>query len=207
MTSTITGALLAALLLGSVGPAKAYAPVNPFTTPGVPGTGYSATIMGPCYCDQTAVFSPVVLLAPGTYDLGTVRNFWVPANFTPDGGPDQPVLWLLFMPWEAVGTWEYLFPQPPTYSDPITEVCALNDAACNARYDGTFVETRLITTVGPGQDAVELGLIGPFTYAPPSPLPEPLPCALFIIGLALTAGASRRRLRRSVRRSLPSTAQ
>jgi len=193
MTSKITRAFLAASLLAFSGWAAAYKPVNVFTATSVPGTGYSATVMGPCYCDQVAVFSPVVLLAPGTYDLGTVRDFWVPSGFTPDGGPDQPVLWLLFAPWATEGTWPDDLEAPPTYAYPTYESCALDDAACNARHDGAYVDTRLITTVGPDQDAVQLGFIGPFSYIPPSPLPEPGPCALFAVGLALLAGTAKRR--------------
>jgi len=193
MTSTIAKTLAAALLLGASAWASASTTaVNLFTTPGVPGTGGHATVAGPCYCDQGADFSAVLLLAPGTYDFGKVRDFWVQSGSTPDGGPDQPNLYLLFGPWEAVGTYPGDLPPPPTGVFPSSSgLCAQDDVACNASFTGVWKDTDLILTVAPGENAVQIGFIGPYVYTPP--VPEPSGVAMSVLGLALVGAASRRR--------------
>ena len=193
MTSSIAKYLAAASLCGLAGSASAGTiPIDIFTVAGVPDSGgYTTTVQGPCYCDQTAWISPVVVLAPGTYDFGTLRDFWVQSGYTPDGGPDQPNLYVLFGPVEAVGLYPYDFPAPVTYAYPSTALCAQTDDACNASYPGTYADTDLIVTVAPGENAVQLAFIGSYLYM--SPLPEPLTLAMFVLGLALVAGVSRKR--------------
>ncbi len=180
---------LGALLLGLSGWAAANTPIDIFKTVGVPGTGGTATVAGPCYCDQTAVYSPVFLLAPGTYDFGQVRDFWVQSGSTPDGGPDQPNLYLLFVPVEVAGIYPDDFGAPPAYDFPSTALCAQTDDACNATYRGAYLDTSLVFTVAAGQDAVQVALFGPYAYT--SPLPEPLSYAMLLAGLILLAGARR----------------
>jgi hypothetical protein len=191
MTSGIAKTLAAALLLGASGWASASTvAIDLFKAPGVPGTGGHATVSGPCYCNQDAVFSPVLLLAPGTYDFGEVRDFWVQSGGTPDGGPDQPNLYLLFSPWEVSGTYLGDLPPPPTDAIPSGVLCAQDDLACNASFAGAFHDTRLIFTVAAGQDAIQIGFIGPYVYTPP--LPEPSAYAMLVLGLAFMGGTARR---------------
>jgi len=193
MTSTMTRTLAAAALICASGWASAKtAPIDLFKTPGVPGSGGHVTVDGPCYCEQGADFSPVLVLAPGTYDFGKVRDYWVQSGFTPDGGPDQPNLYLLFSPWEVVGTFPGDLPFLPTYAYPASfALCAQDDVACNASYTGAFQDTELILTVGFGQNAVEIGFIGPYVYT--SPVPESSGVAMSVLGLALVGAACRRR--------------
>jgi hypothetical protein len=193
MTSTITKTLAAAALIGASGWASASTTaIDLFKTPGVPGTGGHVTVPGPCYCEQGADVSPVLLLAPGTYDFGKVRDYWVQSGFTPDGGPDQQNLYLLFNPWEVVGTFPGDLPFLLDYASPASlALCAQDDVACNATYTGAFQDTELILTVGPGQNAVEIGFIGPYVYT--SPVPESSGVAMSVLGLALVGAASRRR--------------
>jgi len=193
MTSTIAKTLAAAVLLC----ASAWASANTtaidlFNTPGVPGSGGHATVAGPCYCEQGADFSPVLLLAPGTYDFGKVRDYWVQSGSTPDGGPDQANLYLLFGPWVAVGIFPGDLPSQPTGAFPSSfELCDQNDVTCNASFTGAFQDIELVFTVGPGQNAVQIGFIGPYVYT--APVPEPSGVAMSVLGLALVGAASRRR--------------
>lgn len=191
MTPRITRKLAAALLLGLSGWASATTAINLSTATGVPGTDGHFTVVGPCYCTEDAVFFPVLLLAPGTYDFGQVRDYWVPSGYTPDGGPDQPNLYLLFSPVQTAGTYPEDFAPPPTYDFPSTGLCAQDDDACNAGFQGAYLDTRLIFTIGPGQDAIQIGFIGPYVYTPP--LPEPSATGTLVLGLALSAALSRRR--------------
>jgi hypothetical protein len=193
MTSTIAKTLAAAALLGVSGWASASTTaIDLFKTPGVAGSGGHAIVAGPCYCEQGADFSPILLLAPGTYDFGKVRDYWVQSGLTPDGGPDQPNLYLLFSPWEVAGTFPGDLPFLPTDAYPSSyALCDQDDAACNAGYMGAFKDTELILTVDPGQNAVEIGFIGPYAYT--SPLPEASGYAMSMLGLALVGAASRRR--------------
>lgn len=190
MTSRIATPLVAALLLGLAGGASgSTTAIDLFSTPGVPGTGGHATVVGPCYCDQGADFSPVLLLAPGTYDFGLVRDYWIRYGAPPEGGPNQPNLYLLFSPWEAAGTYPGDLSPPPSNAYPSAVQCAQDDAACNASYEGAYLDTRLIFTVAPGQDAIQIGFIGPYAYT--SPLPEPFAYAMLLAGLILLTGARR----------------
>ena len=193
MTLTMTKTLAAATLLGaSCWASASTTAIDLYKTPGVPGSGGHVTVDGPCYCEQGADVSPVLLLAPGTYDFGKVRDYWVQSGLTPDGGPDQPNLYLLFSPWEVVGTFPGDLPFLLDYAYPASSaLCAQDDVACNAGYTGAFQDTDLILTVGPGQNAVEIAFIGPYVYT--SPLPEPGGVVMSVLGLALVGAASRRR--------------
>ena len=195
MTPRFAKFLTAALLFGVTRWASAALPaVDIFTAPGVPGTGGYSTVMGPCYCDQTAWFSNILLLEPGTYDFGEVRDYWVQSGYTPDGGPDQANLYLLFSPVEVSGLFPYDFPPPATYAYPTGALCDQHDDACNASYQGAYEDFDLVYTVSPGQNALQIGLIGSYVYS--SPVPEPLTLATLIVGLALLAGISKRAPRR-----------
>lgn len=189
MTSRIAKPLVAALLLGLSGWASAAAPIDLFKTPGVPGTGGTGTIVGPCYCEEPAVYSPVLLLAPGIYDFGGVRDFWVQSGPTPDAGPDQPNLYLLFSPVEVAGIYPDDFSALPTFAMPAFALCAQDDDACNASYRGAYMDTPLVVTVASGQDAVQVAFFGPYAYT--SPVPEPISYAMLLAGLILLAGARR----------------
>jgi hypothetical protein len=194
MTPRIAQVLAAAGLSCLTGWASASIPaIDIFDTPGVPGTGGSTTVQAPCYCDQPARFSPVMLLQPGTYDFGDVRQYWVQSGATPDGGPDQANLYLLFDPVELAGSYPDDFPAEPTYVYPADALCAQDDAACNAAYVGAYKDFDLTFTVAPGQDAVQVGLVGHYLYTPP--VPEPLTAAMSVLGLALVAGSASRRRR------------
>ena len=197
MARRIAQFLLAALLAGLSGLATAAAtPVDLFDTPGVPGTGGNTFLEGPCYCTLPAHVSPVMLLQPGTYDFGEVRDYWVESGATPDGGPDQPNLYVLFDPVYVSGTYpDDFFPTPP-YVFPALASCDPSDAACNATYAGAYVDIPLIYTVSAGQDAAQLELIGNYQYT--SPLPEPSPGGLLLAGLVLAAGFSATRRRAAV---------
>lgn len=193
---------LAALLLSCVSGLASATPtgIDVFNTPGLPGTGGTITLMGPCYCDQQVVFSPLLLLPSGDYDLGTVREYWKPANYTPDGGPDQPTVFLMFQPYVLTGSLIYGFPALPDYLYPALVLCNQDDAACNAKYDGGYEDFALTFTSTPDQNAVQIGLVGNFVYTPPAPVPEPAPSAMLLAGLALllpAAGIARRRARRA----------
>jgi hypothetical protein len=194
MTSRIAKALAGALSFGLAGWASASIPaIDLFDTPGVPGTGGSTIIQGPCYCDQPAWYSPVLLLQPGTYDFGELRQYWVQSDGTPDGGPDQANLYLLFDPIEVSGHYPEDFAALPTYTFPAYALCAQEDAACNALYVGAYRDFDLTFSVPPGDDAVQVGLIGHYLYT--SPVPEPAEAALFALGLALVARAAKARAR------------
>jgi hypothetical protein len=196
MMSKLARGLIAALLACLTGLAHADSRhIDLLTVAGVPGTGGSAILQGPCYCQQAATFSPVMLLAPGTYDFGTVRDFWEPSPGTPDAGPTQPNGYLLFGPLENAGSYPDAFPAQPTYAFPSSFAqCDQNDAACNASFDDRFVDTELIYTVLPGQNAVQIGLVGDYRYT--APLPEPRSTALCLLALALMAALAARRAAR-----------
>jgi hypothetical protein len=192
MNSTFAKYVSAALLFGSSSLAFANNPaVDIFGGAGVAGTGGYSTILGPCYCNQQALFSPVILLQPDTYNFGEVREYWVQSGYTPDGGPDQPNLYLLFSPVETSGSYPDDFQPPPSFAYPSYALCDQSDAACNASYTGAYADFDLIYTVSPGQNAVQIGLIGNFRYT--SPLPEPLALVMLVLGLTLIAGNMKRR--------------
>jgi hypothetical protein len=194
MPSRLAEFLTAALLFGLTGLASAQVhAIDIFDVAGVPGTGGYSTVIGPCYCDQPAFFSPVMLLEPGTYDFGEVRDHWVQSGYTPDGGPDQPNAYLLFSPVETSGIYPDDFPGPTSYAFPSLAFCDQTDDACNASYLGAYTDFDLTLTVLPGQDAVQIGLIGNYQYL--SPVPEPFALAMLVLGAALLAGISKRRAR------------
>ena len=132
-----------------------------------------------------------MLLQPGTYDFGEVRDYWVQSGSTPDGGPDQAALYLLFAPVIVSGTYPDDFPSLPPYPFPSTALCDQNDDACNATYGNASVNFDLTYTVPPGENAAQIELIGNYVYTPP--VPEPWPSGLLIVGLALLAGIATRR--------------
>ena len=191
MKSRIAKTLAASLLPCLSAGAMATTSVNIFSAPSVPGTGGSATVSGPCYCEVAALYSPVLSLGPGSYDLGQVRNWWVESDPTPDAGPDQPNLWILFGPVAVAGTYPWDFTVPPLAFPTAGALCDQTDAACNSSHDGAFVDTAIFLTVGPDQDAVQVSFFGPFAYTPP--VPEPAADALFVLGLASLAGIRRSR--------------
>jgi hypothetical protein len=192
MTSRTAKYLTATMFCGLTGLASAEIPaIDIFKATGVPGTGGYSTIMGPCYCDQQAFFSPIMLLQPGTYDFGEIRDYWVQSGSTPDGGADQPNLYLLFSPVNTSGSYPDDFPDQTSYAYPSYALCDQNDAACNASYRGSYADFDLIFTVSPGQNAVQVGLIGNYQYT--SPLPEPFTFAMLVLGLTLIAGISKKR--------------
>ncbi len=195
---------LAALLLSCASGLALATPtgIDIFNTPGLPGTGGTVTLMGPCYCNQQVVFSPLMVLPPGTYDLGTVREYWKPANYTPDGGPDQAILFLMFQPIELTGSLIYGFPAEPDYLYPTLQSCQPTDAACIAQFAGAWEDFSLKFTLTPDNDAVQIGLVVDFAYTPPALVPvlEPATAALLLAGLALllpAAGIARPRARRA----------
>jgi len=192
MTTRLAGTFAAAALSALTGLASAATPIDLLTVSGVPGTGGDATVYGPCYCDQASWFSPVMLLGPGTYDFGTVRQYWVLSGTTPDGGPDQGNLWLLFSPVQTSGTWPEDFPPQTTSEIPDLVACQNGDLGCNDSFDGLSVEDRLVFTLPAGQNAVQIGLIGHYDYTPPLAVPEPVAPAMLLAGLALVAGLARR---------------
>ena len=192
MASRSAKVLTAASLFCLSGWASAQIPaIDIFTVAGVPGTGGSSKVMGPCYCTQQAFFSPVVILQPGTYDFGDVREYWVQSGYTPDGGADQQNLYLLFDPVAVSGLWPYAFPAPVDYAYPAYDLCDQHDDACNARYAGAFQDFELIVTVPPGQNAAQVGLIGHYLYT--SSAPEPQTFAMLMLGLTLLASRKRGR--------------
>ncbi len=193
------GKFLAAVLsccLTSIASA-APTPVNIFRAPGVPGTGDTVVLPGPCYCDQLVNFSPILVLAPDTYDLGTVREYWTAANFTPDGGPDQDILFLMFQPIALTGSLVYGFPDQPGYLYPNYATCAQTDAACIATYAGAWQDFSLNFTLTPGNDAVQIGMVGNYVYLAPAAVPEAPTSALLLAGLALLLPAARAARRRA----------
>jgi hypothetical protein len=195
MASKLARSFFAALLPGLSALASAgTTPIDPFTTPGVAGTGGTGFVDGPCYCQQTALFSPVLMLQTGTYDFGEIRDYWVVADATPDGGPDQPVIYLLFSPLVTTGNYPYEFAAQPDYEFPTLALCDQNDAACNATYSGAYEDIPLVYSVGTDEDAIQIGLVGHYQYT--SPLPEPFEGATLAAGLALLAGIGARRVRR-----------
>ena len=200
MRAAIARSLVAAALSGLSGLASAgSAAIDLFGAGGVPGTGGDTTVLGPCYCDQHAFFSPVFVPGPGTYDFGKVRVYWVLSNPTPDGGDNQPYLYLLFDPVETVGTWPDSFAGLDNYVYPAADAfCAADDAACNAAHAGAYVDVDLVYTVPPGQNAIQIGLIGNYRYT--SPLPEPLAWSTSLLGLVLLAASATKRGGRAVHR-------
>lgn len=190
MTSRIERVLAAALcLVGLMGSASAQvSPIDIFETAGVPGTGGYSSFTGPCYCTEPDFYSPVMLLDPGTYDFGSLRDYWVPSGVTPDGGPDQPNVYLLFAPVETSGFYPDDFTAEAPYTFPAIAFCTQDDAACNASYQGASEVFDLIYTILPGQNAAQLGFFGNYHYI--SPVPEPSSWALFVLGLTLVAGIS-----------------
>ena len=192
MTSKIAKQFIAILLFGLSNLATAALPaIDIFHAAGVPDTSGYSTIMGPCYCDETLYSSPIMLLAPGTYDFGEVREDWVPSGYTPDGGPYQSIVWLLFAPMETDGYFPYTLAPLPSYASPSIELCAWNDDACNNSHAQAYQDFDLIYTVQPGENAVQIGLIGTYQYT--SALPEPLSLAMFALGLMLVAAMAKRR--------------
>ena len=193
MARRIAKFLLAALLLVlSNLVAASAAPIDIFDIAGVPGTGGNTTVVGPCYCEEPAYISPVILLQPGAYNFGEVKDYWVQSGSTPDGGPDQPNLYLLFAPVIASGSYPDDF-APPPYTFPSTALCDQTDAACNAAYGNAYQDFDLIYTVSSGENAAQVELIGNYQYI--SPVPEPLLSGMLVLGLALMIGISTKRYR------------
>jgi hypothetical protein len=195
MTSRIAKFLVAALFFGLARAAFAGVPaIDIFDVVGVAGTGGDATVAGPCYCEQQAYFSPVMLLQPGTYDFGKLRDYWVQSGYTPDGGPDQQNFYLLFDPVATSGSFPEDFAPPPTYAFPSSYgFCDQLDDACNAAYRGAYKDFDLVFTVSPGDNALQVGLIGIYQYT--APVPEPVASVMFIVGLVGMARLSTRRRR------------
>ena len=193
MTSRLARFLVSTLLLGLSTVASAGAtPINILTATGAYATGGYTPYFGPCYCDQTAYLSPVLLLAPGSYDFGEIREYWVRSDDTPDAGPGQSNEWLLFKPVETTGNWPEDFSQLPNFNTPPYTFCDQDDDACNARYDGAWVDIPLLYSIPAGQNAIQVGLIGHYDYTPP--VPEPFTLEVSGLALALLAGLARRRV-------------
>ena len=202
MTTRLARFFTAVLFCCVAGSTRAALPaIDLFGADGVPGSSGYSTIMGPCYCDQTMYSSPVMLLQPGTYDFGRLKAYWVPSGYTPDGGPDQPILWLLFAPVEVTADYPYTYTGLPTYAYPSYALCAQDDAACNASYDGAFVDFDLVYTVPSGDDAIQIGLIAKYLYT--APVPEPSTLVLAVLGAMLVAASARLRRRARARRFGP----
>jgi hypothetical protein len=186
----ISQSLVGALLLSLAGLASAQTPVDIYTNGGVPGTGGNTVIQGPCYCTQQAFFSPVMLLQPGVYDFGNLRDYWVESNPTPDGGPNQANLYLLFSPIFLTGTYPNGFPSEPSGAYPANSfLCGQTDGACNAHFQNAYEDLSLVYAIPAGQDAAQIGLVGKYTYT--APVPEPGTYLLVILGLAFIIGTSR----------------
>jgi hypothetical protein len=186
MTSPIPKLLTAASLLALTGVAAA-TPIDLLSV----GPGTQVTVTGPCYCNQLAWFSPIMTLQPGTYDFGTVRDFWTASGGTPDGGPDQDTLFVLFSPMETQGAYpDGEFPPLLDYEFPPIARCAQSDAACAATYNGAYQDFDLTFTLAPGENAIQIALVGNYLYTPP--VPEPETEALLVLGLGMLAGAARR---------------
>lgn len=168
--------------------------IDIFHVVGVPGSGGATSIQGPCYCDQTAYFSPVMLLKPGTYNFGHVQEHWVLSSVTPDGGDNQPNFWLLFEPMEVSGAYPFSFPGLIPYAYPDSGVCLVDDDACNTAYATATVDFDLLYTVYPGENAIQVGLIASYVYT--SALPEPMNGLMLGVGLACLVGLSRRQAAR-----------
>jgi len=191
MTTRLARWLATAVVAGASGMASATAtPIDLYTVSGVPGTGGDTGVSGPCYCAQPAYFSPVMLLTPGTYDFGRVRDYWVKADQTPDGGPDQENLYVLFAPVVVTGVWPQDYPGFEGYAYPAYVLCEQGDDACNASFTGRFVDLSLVFTLPSGQDAMQVGLVGDFRYTPP--VPEPASVALMLLGVVCIATMARR---------------
>lgn len=73
------------------------------------------------------------------------------------------------------------FPPPPDYVFPTFALCDQQDDACNARYRGAYQDFDLTLRIAPGANAAQIGLIGNYLYT--SPLPEPVPLAMLLLGL------------------------
>jgi len=163
--------------------------IDLFTVHGVPGTGGATEVDGPCYCNQSAWLSPLMILAPGAYDFGSVREYWTVSGSTPDAGENQGYLWLNFAPQIYSGFYPDSFEGPPGYAYPSNDLCAQDDDACNASYAGAYVDFELLYTVTPDQNAVQIELIGPYRYT--TPVPEPAPPLPLAMGLVVIAGLAR----------------
>lgn len=197
MTARFAQFLAAVVFSCLAGLARAGIPaIDIFHAPSsVPDSGGSFTVMGPCYCDQTMVWSPVIRLQPGTFDFGTVREYWVPSGYTPDGGPDQDNFWLLFAPVMATSDYPYTYTGLPDYVYPTSARCAQTDDACNAAYTGAYVDFHMIYTIPQGDDAIQIGLIAKWQYT--AAVPEPAAPAMLLLGATLVAAVGRRRYRAS----------
>lgn len=193
MARKFTKFMLGPLLLGlSTLGSAAVIPIDIFNVSGVGFSGYTTT-SGPCYCEESAYLSPIMVLQPGTYDFGKVREYWDLSDDTPDGGPNQPNFYLLFAPLITYAPSVSDFPQRsysyPGY--PSTWQCELDDAACNAMYSRAYVDFDLLYTVAPGETAVQVELVSNYEYT--SPISEPFPSSMFVFGLAVVAGVSAKR--------------
>jgi hypothetical protein len=191
MTLRLSKYFFAILLLSLSGLASAgVRAIDIFTVDGVPGTGGYTYITGPCYCTEKAFISPVMLLQPGIYDFGKLRDYWVPSGATPDAGPYQPDLYLLFSPIEITSIYPDDFPQDFS-TVPAFALCDQGDSACNASFQNASVDMDLGVTLPLGENAVQIVLIGNYQYTPPAP--EPYTFCMFIFGLLLIAGIARKR--------------
>lgn len=191
MTTRLARFLAAALFCCVAGSTQAALPaIDIFHAVGVPESSGYSTIMGPCYCDQRMFSSTIMLLKPGTYDFGHLREYWVPSGSTPDGGDNQANLWLLFAPLEVSVDYPYTYSGLPSYANPSAVLCAQDDNACNARYAGAYVDFDLVYTVAPGDNAVQIGLIANYQYT--STVPEPFTLAMLVLGSTLMAAIARR---------------
>jgi hypothetical protein len=108
----------------------------------------------------------------------------------PDGGDNQGNLWLNFAPQIYSGRYPDSFDGPPGYAYPSNDICAQDDDVCKVNYASSYIDSELLFTVGPNQNAVQIELIGPYRYT--SPLPEPAQPLTLALGLAMIAGLARR---------------
>lgn len=192
MISKLARLLISTWLLGMGMAASANTiAINILTATGAPQSGGYTTFYGPCYCDEPAFFSPVLLLQPGTYDFGEIREYWVLSGPTPDAGPQQENDWLLFTPVETTGNYPTDFSTLPNFGTPISAICEQTDDACNAHYAGAWVDIPLLYDVPAGQNAIQIALIEPNDYTPP--VPEPFMFEMSALALALFAALARRR--------------
>jgi hypothetical protein len=196
MKSRLLG-LIAAALLFIVPPVARAATYNIDlnTATGIPGTGGTAGLEGPCYCTFEITYSAIYSVNPGsTVDFGTVTTRSFGPIIEPDAGPFQDSNYLLggvgfgFNPPVVLPTLTFYplgvtsingTPIPPFYMSR----CTYNDTACIIAQASNTLTSDLIYLIPPGDTSIQLAWLGPYDYDPPqAPTPDTL--TLFATGLA-----------------------
>lgn len=155
---------------------------------------------GPCYCGSTVTYSKVFDVHAGDIiNFGSIQLFSFQAGPTPDGGPNQALVFIQASPIIAFDpTLTFVSDLRFDHSSVSFTLCAQNAVNCSGLGSSTI--SSLLVTVPDGATELSLAWVGPFIYSAPAAeiasVPEPSIWAMLLIGFTTLGFAARRRLTR-----------